>query len=31
MAAQRQGDWTTYGQEIQRLGDVLRRLNAGSR
>jgi uncharacterized membrane protein (UPF0182 family) len=31
MSAQRQGDWTTYGQEIQRLGDVLRRLNAGSR
>jgi len=31
MAAQRSGDWATYGQEIQRLGDVLRRLNAGRR
>jgi uncharacterized membrane protein (UPF0182 family) len=31
MAAQRSGDWATYGQEIQRLGDVLRRLNAGGR
>jgi len=31
MSAQRSGDWATYGQEIQRLGDVLRRLNAGSR
>ena len=31
LAAQRSGDWATYGQEIQRLGDVLRRLNAGGR
>jgi hypothetical protein len=31
MSAQRSGDWATYGQEIQRLGEVLRRLNAGSR
>lgn len=31
MSAQRSGDWATYGQEIQRLGDVLRRLNAGAR
>jgi uncharacterized protein len=31
MSAQRSGDWATYGQEIQRLGEVLRRLNAGRR
>jgi uncharacterized membrane protein (UPF0182 family) len=31
MTAQRSGDWATYGQEIQRLGEVLRRLNAGAR
>lgn len=31
ISAQRQGDWATYGREIQQLGDVLRRLNAGSR
>ncbi|HYN82528.1 MAG TPA: UPF0182 family protein [Gemmatimonadaceae bacterium] len=31
MSAQRAGDWATYGQEIQRLGEVLRRLNAGGR
>jgi len=31
ISAQRSGDWATYGQEIQALGDVLKRLNAGSR
>jgi uncharacterized membrane protein (UPF0182 family) len=31
MSAQRSGDWATYGQEIQRLGEVLKRLNAGGR
>ena len=31
ISAQRAGDWATYGQEIQRLGEVLRRLNAGRR
>ena len=31
ISAQRQGDWTTYGQEIQRLGEILRRLNSGQR
>jgi uncharacterized membrane protein (UPF0182 family) len=31
ISAQRSGDWTVYGQEIQRLGDVLKRLNASSR
>lgn len=31
ISAQRSGDWATYGQEIQRLGEVLKRLNAGSR
>ncbi|HEX2723282.1 MAG TPA: UPF0182 family protein [Gemmatimonadaceae bacterium] len=31
IAAQRAGDWATYGREIQALGDVLRRLNAGNR
>jgi len=30
MTAQRSGDWAAYGREIQALGDVLRRLNAGS-
>jgi uncharacterized membrane protein (UPF0182 family) len=29
MSAQRAGDWTTYGREIQLLGDVIRKLNAG--
>jgi len=27
-AAQRADDWTTYGSEMQRLGDVLKRMNA---
>jgi uncharacterized protein len=31
ISAQRSGDWTTYGKEIQQLGDVLKRLNAASR
>ncbi|MEP6905157.1 MAG: UPF0182 family protein, partial [Gemmatimonadales bacterium] len=31
ISAQRSGDWATYGQEIQQLGDVLKRLNGGSR
>jgi uncharacterized membrane protein (UPF0182 family) len=31
ISAQRSGDWATYGQEIQRLGEVLKRLNAGAR
>ena len=31
IAAQRTGDWSTYGREIQALGEVLRRLNSGSR
>jgi uncharacterized membrane protein (UPF0182 family) len=31
ISAQRSGDWATYGQEIQRLGDALKRLNEGSR
>jgi uncharacterized membrane protein (UPF0182 family) len=31
ISAQRAGDWTTYGQEIQRLGEILRRLSAGGR
>ena len=31
ISAQRAGDWATYGQEIQRLGEILRRLNAGGR
>jgi uncharacterized membrane protein (UPF0182 family) len=29
ISAQRAGDWATYGQEIQRLGEILRRLSAG--
>ena len=28
-AAQRTDDWTTYGEEMRRLGEVLQRLNAG--
>ena len=28
-AAQRADDWTTYGEEMRRLGEVLRRLEAG--
>jgi uncharacterized membrane protein (UPF0182 family) len=28
LAAQRSGDWARYGQEIQRLGEVLRRMEA---
>jgi uncharacterized membrane protein (UPF0182 family) len=31
ISAQRAGDWATYGQEIQRLGEILRRLSAGGR
>ena len=31
IAAQRSGDWAAYGREIQALGEVLRRLNSGSR
>jgi uncharacterized membrane protein (UPF0182 family) len=31
LSAQRAGEWATYGQEIQKLGEVLRRLNAGRR
>jgi len=31
ISAQRTGDWATYGQEIQRLGEILRRLSAGGR
>ncbi len=31
ISAQRSGDWATYGQEIQRLGEVLKQLNAGGR
>ena len=31
ISAQRAGDWATYGQEIQRLGEILRRLNTGGR
>ena len=27
--AQRAGDWALYGEEIQRLGEVLERINAG--
>jgi uncharacterized membrane protein (UPF0182 family) len=27
IAAQKAGDWATYGEEIRRLGDVLRQLN----
>ena len=27
LAAQRAGDWATYGREIQALGDVLRQMN----
>ena len=29
IAAQRVGDWATYGAEIARVGELLRRLNAG--
>jgi uncharacterized membrane protein (UPF0182 family) len=28
--AQRAGDWATYGAELQRLGEVLRRLRGGA-
>ena len=28
MQAQRQGDWASYGAEIERLGDVLERLDS---
>jgi uncharacterized protein len=31
ISAQRSGDWATYGREIQRLGEVLKQLNAGGR
>jgi len=31
IAAQRSGDWSAYGREIQALGEVLRRLNSGNR
>jgi hypothetical protein len=31
IAAQRAGDWATYGREIDQLGAVLRQLRAGSR
>jgi uncharacterized membrane protein (UPF0182 family) len=31
LSAQRAGEWATYGQEIQKLGEVLRRLNASRR
>lgn len=31
VAAQRSGDWALYGKEIQALGDILQRLNTGSR
>jgi uncharacterized membrane protein (UPF0182 family) len=31
ISAQRSGDWATYGREIQQLGEILRRLNSGSR
>jgi uncharacterized membrane protein (UPF0182 family) len=29
--AQREGNWSQYGEEIKRLGEVLQRLNAGAR
>jgi uncharacterized membrane protein (UPF0182 family) len=29
--AQREGNWAQYGEEIKRLGEVLQRLNAGTR
>lgn len=29
VAAQRRGDWAAYGQELEQLGEVLRRLEAG--
>lgn len=31
LSAQRSGDWARYGQEIQQLGELLRRLNGGQR
>jgi uncharacterized membrane protein (UPF0182 family) len=31
LAAQREGDWARYGEEIRRLGDVLARLGSGVR
>jgi uncharacterized membrane protein (UPF0182 family) len=31
ISAQRAGDWATYGREIQQLGEILKRLNAGAR
>ncbi len=31
VAAQREGDWARYGDEIRRLGEVLTRLSAGGR
>jgi hypothetical protein len=31
ISAQRSGDWATYGQEIQRLGEILKQLSTGSR
>jgi hypothetical protein len=30
-SAQRSEDWATYGTEMKKLGDILRRLNSGSR
>jgi uncharacterized membrane protein (UPF0182 family) len=29
IAAQKAGDWATYGREIQALGDIIRRMNSG--
>jgi hypothetical protein len=29
MQAQRAGDWTRYGEEIRRLGDLLEQIGAG--
>ncbi len=31
MSAQRAGDWSTYGSEIKRLGEVLKQLEAGTK